>query len=449
LTELAGSEVIHAAAHVLPGGRTILFITGRPNSDVTTIEAIPAAGGSRKQIVPNGLSPFYIPTGHLLYLLRDTLFAVRFDPDALETIGDPVPIVADVKTTFSGQVAVGRVSVSSAGTLVYRRATTAPLGPAGAWSQTQSTVQWIDTAGRRSPLVATAGRYFDPRLSPDGRRLLLTTIGQSGVDVSVYDAGRDSVPRKLSFDGVSVDPLWIDRNGDYMAFLSIGRGRQALTGELLWRRTDGGEPRPLLSDVAATETGSFSAEANRLAFVAVEATSRRGRSFPNIFTVGVAEKGGQLEAGVPERFSPPEFIEFDPQFSPDGRWLAFVTNRSGRDEVWVRALSAGPAGLRYERQVSSDGGTNPRWSRMKSELLYQSGDRILAAPYTIKGDALEPDKPAVRIEKLGSTEWDLARDGRIALIEPVNVAGGKEIEPPEHTVVFVQNFFDEVRRRVK
>ena len=293
LTELAGREIIHAAPHVLPGGRTILFIAGSPNSDVTTIEAIPATGGGRKRIVPNGLSPFYIPTGHLLYLLRDTLFAVRFDPDALETIGDPVPIVADVKTTFSGLVAVGRFSLSSAGTLVYRKAT-APLGAGGASNPAQSTVQWIDTAGRRSPLVAIAGQYRNPFLSPDGRRLLLTMVGQSGPDVTVYDARRDSVPRKLSFDGVSVDPVWIDKNGDYVAFLTITGGRQTrlLSGTLHWRRTDGGEARPLLPEVAAISTGSFSAEANRLAFVAVEATSRRGRPLPNIFTVGIAEEGG-------------------------------------------------------------------------------------------------------------------------------------------------------------
>lgn len=117
--------------------------------------------------------------------------------------------------------------------------------------------------------------------------------------------------------------------------------------------------------------------------------------------------------------------------------------------MWVRALSAGPGGLRYERQVSSDGGTNPRWSRTKSEILYQSGDRILAAPYTIKGDTLEPDKPAVRVEKVGGSEWDLAPDGRIALIAPVGPAEGKEKEPAENTVVFLQNLFDEVRRRVR
>jgi serine/threonine-protein kinase len=451
LTELVAPEVIHASQSVLPGGKNVLFIAGSPNNDVTTIEAVPTAGGARKVIVANGGSPHYIATGHLLYLLRDTLFAVGFDVDTLETRGNPVPIVADVKATYSGFVAVGQFAVSSGGTLVYRRAT-APLGPVGAWNLTQSTVQWIDPAGRRSPLVATAGSYFDPRLSPDGGRLLLTVVGQSGPNVAVYDARRDSVPRNLSFDGSSVDPAWIDKNGEYVAYLVIGGVRLARSGRLHWRRIDGGEPQPLLPDALGISTGSFNAETNRLAFVAVESQSGPGRGRSGrrgIFTVSVAEDGGQLKAGVPERFSPREFTELDPQYSPDGRWLAFVTDKSGRSEVWVRAASAGQAGLRYERQMSSSGGTNPRWSRTKNELLFQSGDVILAAPYTIRGESLEPDKPTVRVEKVGGTQWDLARDGRIALIVQVNPADQNEKAPSDHTVVFLQNFFDEVRRRVK
>jgi serine/threonine-protein kinase len=449
LTELVAPEVIHAQPDVLPGGKNVLFIAGSANTDVTTIEAVPIDGGTRKVIVANGGSPEYISTGHLLYMLRDTLFAVRFDPNTLATSGDPVPIVADVKTTYSGFVAVGRFSVSSSGTLVYRRST-APLGPAGGWSFAQSTVQWIDAAGKRSPLMATPGPYFDPRLSPDGGRLLLTVVGPPGPDVAVYDTRRDSVPRKLSFDGVSVDPVWINKNGDYVAYLSISGARLASTGKLHSRRTDGGEPQPLLPDVAMVSTGSFSAETSRLAFVAIDGLPGRGRSSRrNIFTVSLTEEGGQLKAGVPERFSPREFTELEPQFSPDGRWLAFVTDKSGRNEVVVRAAATGQAGVRYERQVSSDGGTNPRWSRTKSELLFQSGDQILSVPYSIKGEALEPDRPAVRIEKLGGNEWDLARDGRIALIAPVNPAGDRGKEPAEHTVVFLQNLFDEVRRRVR
>jgi len=358
--------------------------------------------------------------------------------------------VDDVKTTYSGLVAVGGFSVADNGTLVYRRATTAPEAEAFQ----QWTIERI-TSGKRTPLLAAPGSYYDLQLSPDGAQLALGVLGASGPDVAVYDPRRDTAPRRLSFDATSVDPAWIGKEGRYVAFLNLGPAARAVTrqgrapGGLHWRRTDGGDAHPFLPDVRALATGSFSPTAGRLAYVAIEGERRKGQDpRPNIFTVPIAEEAGQLKVGAPERFSPQQFTEFDPQFSPDGRWIAFVADRSGREEVYVRAATASANGVRYERQISSTGGNNPRWSN-RNELLYQSGDQIIAVPYKVQGDTLEPDKPTVRVEKLGSTRWDLAPDGRIAVISPVTKPADTKAPPPEHTVVFLQNFFDEVRRKVK
>ena len=446
LTELAGNELIHAGQEVLPGGKSILFIAGGP-TDVTTIEAIPAGGGMRKLILPNGIVPRYIPTGHLLYLLKNTLFAIRFNPETLATTGDPVPLVTDVKTTFSGLVAVGGFSVSENGTLVYRRTTGGEASvPA---QQTSSTVEWIDTAGKRLPLVRAAASYFDPRLSPDGTRLLLTTLRGSGPDIVIHD-NSDSAPRQLTFDALSVDPVWIGRDGRHFVFLKLGPGglSQLPGGVLHWARTGGGDSQPMLSDVRIVDIGNFNPETNRLAFVVIEGAFNKPSTVRNIYTVTVTEENGQLKAGKPERFSPPQFLEIAPEISPDGRWIAFLSTRSGRDEIYVRALNAPAGGVRFERQVSTSGGRNPRWSRGKPELLYQSGDQIIAVPFVAKGDTWEPGTPAVRVEKFGGQGWDLAADGRIAVVTPVAPPGGKA-PAPENTIAMVQNFFDEVRRKVK
>ena len=446
LTELAGNELIHAGPEVLPGGKSILFIAGGP-TDVTTIEAIPVGGGRRKLILPNGIVPRYIPTGHLLYLLKNTLFAIRFNPQTLQTTGDPVPLVTDVKTTYSGLVAVGGFSVSDDGTLVYRRSTGGePSVPA---QQASSTVEWIDTSGQRLPLVRAAAAYFDPRLSPDGTRLLLTTLRGSGPDITVHD-NSDSAPRQLTFDALSVDPVWIGRDGRHLLFLKLGPGglSQFPGGVLHWARTAGGDSQPVLTDVRIVDIGNFNPETNRLAFVALDGAFNKPSTVRNIFTVTMTEENGQLKAGKPERFSPPQFFEIAPEISPDGRWIAFLSTKSGRDEIYVRALSAPSGGVRFERQVSTNGGRNPRWSRVKSELLYQSGEQIIAVPFAVKGDTWEPGTPVVRVEKLGGLGWDLAADGRIAVVTPVAPAGGKA-PPPENTIAMVQNFFDEVRRRVK
>jgi serine/threonine-protein kinase len=446
LTALEGAEIIHAAPRVLPGGKAVLFLAGAP-SDVTPIYAVPVTGGARKMVVPNGGSPHYIPTGHLLYLVRDTLFAIRFNPDTLDTAGDPVPIVDDVRTSYSGLVAVGSFSVAANGTLVYRRAT-GEIGNAP--RSAPSVVEWIDTAGKRTPFVSTPGAYMNLRLSADGHQVAMTVLGQKGVDVAVFDSRSDNAPRNVTFDGASADPGWIQKSGTYIVYgaaaFAEGTARSGRPG-MRWVRTDGGDSQPLLPDVRPTTIGSFNAATSRSAYSALETATGQAAPVRSIFTVSVAEENGRLKFGSPERFSPPQYNEVWPQFSPDGRWIAFVTNRNGRDEVWVRAVTAPAGGVRFERQLSSDGGADPRWAS-NSELLYQAGDQILALPLLIKGDTLEPGRPRVRVDKVGSIEWDVAPDGRIAVIAPVNAADSKAA-PAEHTVVFRQNFFDEVRQRVK
>jgi hypothetical protein len=134
--------------------------------------------------------------------------------------------------------------------------------------------------------------------------------------------------------------------------------------------------------------------------------------------------------------------------SPDGGWIAFVTTKSEQEEVWVRAApqsSSGKSGVPFEVQISTNGGDTPRWSRASRELLYRSGDQIMTVSYALEREMLVPSKPRVRVEKLGSSEWDLAPDGRIAVVMPVEPA---KAAAAEHTVMFLQNVIDEVRRRL-
>jgi serine/threonine-protein kinase len=153
-----------------------------------------------------------------------------------------------------------------------------------------------------------------------------------------------------------------------------------------------------------------------------------------------------LKAGKPEQFLKSTSNDGFPAFSPDGRWLAYQSDVSGQNEVYVRPAS----GLGGMWPVSNNGGTLPRWSRTGHELMYQSGGQIMAASYAVKGETFVAEKPRVWIPKLSSADWDLSPDGkRVVAATPVEAPGESGATPKQaHEIVMLQNFFDELRRLV-
>jgi len=430
VAELRGGELALLNPEILPGGNAILFAADNPGPvDKTTIEVVTLADRQRKTVVQGGASPRYLATGngagHLLYVNQATLFAIRFDLNTLTTRGTAVPVVDDVAHESVG--GVGQFDVSRTGTLVYRRA----IG--GASSLT--TLQWVDATGRKEPLPAKPGAYQDLSLSPDGTQVALLVLDGGSEDIWVYDIHRDAM-RRLTFGGaVYRFPRW-SPDGRLVIFSSVGNG-------IFEARADGAsQPHALMPSKLFFRSGSsFAPDGRRLAYT--EYTETRGTK---IWTVPVADEGDHLKAGTPEPFLKSTFLDLNPSFSPDGRWLAYQSNESGTNEVYVRAFPPPTSGQGGRWQISNNGGTFPRWFRTGHDLLYQSGDQILTAGYTVKGDTFVAEKPRVWIARLGGTQWDLAPDGkRVAVVTAVAPADAPK---QEHEVVFLQNFFDELRRRV-
>jgi serine/threonine-protein kinase len=426
LTDLVSGEIAHAAPEFLPGGKFALFTVLQGASlDATTLEAISLSDGKRKVLLRGGISFHYLPSGHLVYLNKSTLFAIPFDTGKLETSGNGIPILDDVKV---GQFNLADVSLSSNGTLVYRK------GGAGAVSgQSASTMQWIDAAGKRSPLMTKVGVYGIARLSPDAKRLAVQVTEQGAEqNVWVYDTQRDAMTKLTFGNGIAADPVWTP-DGRFIIFQNPGAG-------IFWIPADGsGQPQPLMEDKGILVPWSMSPDGKRLAFFEV------GKADGWIHTAEVTEEGAVLKAGKPERFFESKFDAVTPEFSSDGHWIAYVSPESGRNEVVVRAFPAPASGQGGKWLVSTNGGTLPHWSRNSRELLYQEGDRIMVVGYTANGGSFAADKPRVRLEKLGGTFWDLAPDGRIAVLTPVESA---KSPAADHTVVFLENFFDYLRQRV-
>jgi serine/threonine-protein kinase len=406
---------------ILPGGKAVLVtaFTSMYGMDGANIEVISLSDGRRKTVQRGGTFGRFLPSGHLVYLHNGTLFAVPFDLEGLETQGTPVPVLQEV--AYDTRYGSAQLDFSQAGTLLYR---------SGGAEVRLVTVQWLDSGGKPQPLLLKPRDYFYPRLSPDGSRLALS----SSDGIWVYELQRETMTRLTQASGASY-PVWTP-DGRYIA-LTNGRG-------MFWSRSDGsGKPQPLTQSNNPQMPSSFTPDGKRLAFSEPNPDGMLG-----IWTVAVGSDGAGLRAGKPEAFLQTALQMRSTRFSPDGRWLAYSSNESGTEQVYVRAFP--DKGSKW--QISNGGGMFPIFSQSGRELFFHNLDnQIMVAAYTVKGDSFLPDKPRMWSEKrladLGVFgNYDLAPDGkRIVALLPDE---GTEGQKAQNHVIFLQNFFDALRRRV-
>ena len=425
VTELENGEVTHRWPQILPGGKAVLFTahTATTGFDAANIEVTSLTDRRTKTLVRGGTFGRYLPSGHLIYVNRGTLFAVPFDVDRLEVRGTPIPVLDQIG--YNDTNGSAQFDFSQAGMLIYRN-----RGAGGGLL----TVQWLDSTGKTQPLLAKPGSYVRPSLSPDGQRLVLSVEG-AGTDISVYDWQRDTMTR-LTFTGEAQYPVW-SPDGRYIVFRTVGAGLSVI-------RSDGaGKPQPLTQSKNMQYPGSFTADGKRLEFDEVN----QGTGY-DLWTVAVESDAAGLRAGKPELFLQTPFDELHGSFSPDGRWMAYASNESGAYQVYVRAFP--DKGGKW--QISNSSALSPMWSRNGRELFFRTEDyQVMVASYTVKGDSFVADKPRLwsetKIANTGpNTNFDLAPDvKRIVALMPVESAEGQKAQ--SH-VIFLENFFDELRRKV-
>ncbi len=418
----AGAETFYAMPSMLPGGNDALMTvySTPPNADTSFIDVLSLKYRSRKTVARGGTAARYLPTGHLIYSNRNTVFAMPFDLDARESRGPAVPVLTDV--AFDSASGIPQMDISRDGTVVYRRNTARDSG--------MSTLSWFDTTGKRQVVSPRAARYVStPRLSPDGKKLATTVRDGASQDVWIYDIERDSMTRLTFGTQTFVSAIW-SPDGRYIVCGSIGNG-------LFWTRADGGgQPQQLVATKSISFPHSVSSDGKRLVYYEITGS-------PQIWTVSL-EQGDGLKAGTPERYMVTQSADGAASFSPDGRWLAYESNESGRPEIYVRPFPM-PASGGGKWQVSNNGGTWPIWPAKGREILYRSGDQVMAVAYMATGDSFSNEKPRILATTSNAAPgFDVAPDGRLVLMTPV-VAGGTKAE---HTLMFIQNFFDELRRRV-
>jgi serine/threonine-protein kinase len=429
LTTLSNGELTHRWPQILPGGQTLLFTTA-PNvfrMDGAAIESMSLKTGARKTLLHGGYYARYLPSGHLVYLNQGVLFGVAFDPDKLEVRGAPLPLIEDVAGNPSS--GGGQFDFSRTGTLVYLPG----KGKAPSW-----TVDWLDSSGKTTPLLKAPAAYYLPRLSPDGRRLAVQMNSPGSADVYVYDWQRDSMTR-LTFTELGLASVW-SPNGKYIAYQSTATKGYAIH----WIRSDGGgEPQVLLESQNSVVPWSISPDGRRLAY---------HEGYPDtgydVMTVSLdLTDPAHPKVGKPEPFLKTQADELVPAFSPDGRWLAYRSTESGVNEIYVRPFP-GPGG---KWQISTGGGLYVFWSTNRRELFFENMEnQIMVLDYTANGDTFTPGKPRLWSDRKllfpSVSNLDLAPDGKHFVVFPLpeTPQGGKT----SLQLTFLQNFFDELKRKV-
>jgi serine/threonine-protein kinase len=397
---------------VLPEAKAVLFTAGGWNEDTfddARTEVLTLATGEKKVLIEGGTYARYAPTGHLVYARSGTLFAVAFDLDQVEVTGVPVPVLEGVATHPNNGGA--QFAISSEGTLVYMR---------GRPMSMSHRLVWVDRSGRIERIGEIEGPLNSPRLSPDGERVALGVEGALA-HLGVYDIPRGTLSRLTFEENVGDMGTWTP-DGRMLAFPWQKSGAV----EMYWQPADGsGSPELLVPGGA----GSWTPDGTTLVYVHYDSGFQQ-----DIWLLPI-EGDRKPRPLIEERSN-----QYTPEISPDGRSLAYVSEESGRPEVYVRAFP----GLEQKKQISANGADYPRWSRDGRELFFIEGvDRLMVSRITTI-PALAATRAALVFEdkeqrylKLG---YDVAPDGRFIMVDE------NEVWPTE--LHLVQNWFQELERLV-
>ena len=351
LTELdtEKNEVTHRWPQILPGGKAVLFTVHSSGSgfDSAWLEVFDLESKERRIVHRGGTYGRYVESGHLVYMNQGTLFAIPFDLSSLTSTGSAAPVVQGVGASNQGGA---YFDVSRNGVLVF--------SAGGVGGDAELKALWVDREGRIEPLTDQERGYGNPRFSPDGTRMAVEIESEGNTDIWILDLERD-VPTRLTFqEGYDGCPLW-SPDGQTIAFQSDrGDGPEAV----YVKSADGsGEAEQIGESDRPLTPWSWSSDGSRITLMIQNPDTGLDIGLLNV------------EDGTIEPFLSTQFIEYGPVFSPDGKWIAYGNNESGRWEAYVRPAD----GSRGKWQVSSGGATYPTWSADGKEIFLAGEEGLI------------------------------------------------------------------------
>ena len=402
----------HRFPEFLPGGRSVVF-TEQPSSGMR-VAAVDLDSRRVTTLVEQAMGARYAPTGHLVYGTQaGALVAVPFDAGQLRVTGSPVSLLEGLLVKASG---AAEFAMSASGRLVYI-----------AGVQTPRTLIAVDARGTEQPLGQMVN-LGSPRFSPDGRRIVLVSSEGRNQDVRVLDLAAKTLSR-LTFEGTNNYPEWAP-DGRRVAFNTLRPGSKGL--DIYWTSADGsGAAQPLYAAPGTEQEVQFTPDGRTMAI--------------RLSTPGTTTKRDLWIAAVdsPQAahvYLASQFEERSMALSPDGRWMAYVSDESGRDEIYVRSFPE-PSG---RWQISVEGGLEPRWAHSGRALFYRTGDSLVSVAVTT-GTTFVPGPRSLVFTRpyfLGDSHhahWDVAPGDRGFVF----IRQGTETP----SLVVALNWFAELKRR--
>jgi eukaryotic-like serine/threonine-protein kinase len=412
-------EIAHISPEVLPGGKWVLFTIVKGTSfDDSMIALISLETGEKRVLMQGGFDARYLSEGsqeYVVYYHASNLMAARFDLKHLALNGPGVRVVDGVL----GDITSGAVSfaVSRTGSLAY---------VPGSMHPPSRTLVWVDRQGRVKPVTQTERAYSSPRISPEGQRIALWTE-EATADVWIYDLRRGTLTR-LTFGADEHSSAW-SPDGTRVAFESSRNGPHQV---YVTRVQGGGSEERLTSGPHEHYVGDWSPDGRYLIYTQFDPETGAD--------LWVVEVTGDHHSRALLRTP---FAEKAAAFSPDGHWLTYVSNESGRDEIYVRQFE----GSEERFQISTGGGEEPVWSRSGNELFYRNGSKMMAVPITTKplfraGKATPLFNGLFHYDILPSRAYDIAANGRFVMVEEPN------FDASSTQINIVLGFAEELKQRI-
>ena len=402
----------HWWPQALPDGKTVFFTAFSTPAERSHIVALSLETMEQKTVMEGGSFGRYVRTGHLVFARRNSLMAAPFDLARLEATAAPVPVLQDVPLHPSN--GHSQFGFSHDGSLAFV--------PASALAADREIV-WVDRNGAIESVSDVRRPYAHPRLSPDGNRVALTIEG-SNRDIWIHELGRGTLTR-LTFDPTSDMRATWTPDGTKLLYMS---DRPAF--DLFWKPADGSaEEEPLFTNDYDKYPMTVSPDGKVLIFVQTHPETRAD--------IWLLPLEGEK---TPQALVHTRFDERSAALSPNGRWLAYHSDESGRFEVYVQAFP----GLGGKWQVSTGGATGPVWARSGNELFYRNGDQMMAVPITTQS-GFSAGEPRVLFEgRFEHVErhpgYDVSPDGKRFLM----IRTPQESAPRQLNVIL--NWFQELER---